>query len=114
MKKNYIKNLVASMKKVANALTEDARSQWDEMVAAVEELEADETEHNITELNDRIAEIEGKYAEQNEQIAERIQKLRNELTAQMQGAKSIKESLPRKFARRLPMLSASPRKAVTK
>ena len=91
MKKNYIKNLVASMKKVANALTEDARSQWDEMVAAVEELEADETEHNITELNDRIAEIEGKYAEQNEQIAERIQKLRNELTAQMQGAKSIKD-----------------------
>jgi len=82
------------MRKVANSLTEDARSQWDEMVAAVEALEADETEHNITELNDRLAEIEGKYAEQNEQIAERIQKVRNEVMAQLQAStKNVKDQI---------------------
>ena len=81
------------MRKVANSLTEDARSQWDEMVAAVEALEAEEAEHTITELNDRLAEIEGKYAQQNEEIAERIQKLRNELTAQMNaGSKNVKDA----------------------
>lgn len=94
MKKKFLQNLVASMRKVANSLTEDARSQWDEMVAAVEALEADETEHNITELNDRLAEIEGKYAEQNEQIAERIQKVRNEVMAQLQAStKNVKDQI---------------------
>ena len=92
MKKNLIKNLVASMRKVANSLTEDARAQWDEMVAAVEALEAEEAEHTITELNDKIAEIEGKYAS-NEEVAERIQKLRNEVMQQMNaGAKNVKDA----------------------
>lgn len=92
MKKNLIKNLVASMRKVANSLTEDARAQWDEMVAAVEALEAEEAEHTITELNDKIAEIEGKYAS-NEEVAERIQKLRNEVMQQMNaGSKNVKDA----------------------
>ena len=92
--KKKLMNLVASMKKVANSLTEDARAQWDEMVASVQELVDSADEHNITELNDKIAEIEAKYAKQNEEIAERIQKLRNELSAQMQqGAKNVKDAL---------------------
>lgn len=91
MKKKFLQNLVASMRKVANSLTEDARSQWDEMVAAVEALEAEDAEHDITELNDKIAEIEGKYAKQNEEVADRMQKLRNELMAAMNGSKSVKD-----------------------
>ena len=79
MKKQYLQNLVKSMRKVANSLTEDARSQWDEMVAAVEELEADSNEHDITALNDRLAEIEGRFAKANEEVANAIQKLRNEM-----------------------------------
>ena len=91
--KKKLMNLVASMKKVANSLTEDARAQWDEMVASVQELVDSADEHNITELNDKIAEIEAKYAKQNEEIAERIQKLRNELSAQMQqGSKNVKDA----------------------
>ena len=91
--KKELMNLVASMKKVANSLTEDARAQWDELVASVQEIVDSADEHNITELNNKIAEIEAKYAKQNEEIAERIQKLRNELSAQMQqGSKNVKDA----------------------
>lgn len=93
MNKKYlkIKNIVTKMRKVANSLSEDARAQWDEMVAAVEELESDEDEHDITELNDRLAEIEGKYATQNEEIANRIAAVRNELMSTLAGAKNVKD-----------------------
>ena len=91
MKKKYLTNLVASMRKVANSLTEDAKSQWDEMVAAVQELIDSEEEHDITKLNDKIAEIEAKYAEQNQEIAERIQAVRNEVAAMVAGSKSVKD-----------------------
>ena len=91
MKKKYLQNLVTKMKKVANSLTEDARAQWDEMVAAVEELESSDDEHDITALNDRLAAIEGKYAQQNEEIANRIQAVRNEVMAAMSGHKSVKD-----------------------
>ena len=90
MKKKYLKNLVAKMRKVANSLSEDARAQWDEMVAAVEELDGDEDEHTITELNDRLAEIEGKYAQQ-EEVANRIQAVRDELAGMVQGVKNVKD-----------------------
>lgn len=91
MKKKYLQNLVTKMKKVANSLTEDARAQWDEMVAAVEELESSDDEHDITSLNDRLAAIEGKYAQQNEEIANRIQAVRNEVMAAMSSHKSVKD-----------------------
>lgn len=92
MNKKHLKiqNLVAKMRKVANSLSEDARAQWDEMVAAVEELDGDEDEHTITELNDRIAEIEGKYAQQ-EEVANRIQAVRDELAGMVQGVKNVKD-----------------------
>lgn len=91
MKKKYLQNLVTKMKKVANSLTEDARAQWDEMVQAVEELEQDEDEHDITSLNDRLAAIEGKYAQQNEEIANRIQQVRNELLSTVNSHKSVQD-----------------------
>lgn len=93
MNKKYlkIKNIVTKMRKVANSLSEDARAQWDEMVAAVEELESDEDEHDITALNDRLAEIEGKYATQNEEVANRIAAVRNELMSTLAGAKNVKD-----------------------
>ena len=92
MNKKHLKiqNLVAKMRKVANSLSEDARAQWDEMVAAVEELDGDEDEHTITELNDRIAEIEGKYAQQ-EEVANRIQAVRDELAGMVQGSKDVRD-----------------------
>lgn len=91
MKKKFLKNLVSAMKKVANSLDEDARSQWDEMVAAVEELEASDEEHDITSLNDRLAEIEGKYAQQESDVANRMQALRTELMNSIKGAKNVKD-----------------------
>ena len=84
MKKKLL-NLVSAMRKVANSLTEEARAQWDEMVAAVEALEAEDAEHDITSLNDRLAEIEGKYAK-DEEVANRMQALRNELLNMHAGA----------------------------
>lgn len=90
MKKKFLKNLISAMRKVANSLTDEARAQWDEMVAAVEALEAEDADHDITSLNDRLAEIEGKYA-QEEEVANRIQALRNEVMASLQGAKSVKD-----------------------
>ena len=91
MKKKYLTNLVASMRKVANSLTEDAKSQWDEMVAAVQELIDSDEDHDITELNDKVAEIEAKYAKQNQEVAERIQAVRNEVAAMVAGSKSVKD-----------------------
>ena len=91
MKKKFLQNLLNGMRKVANTLSEDARAQWDEMTAAVQGLIDDEGEHDITELNDRIAEIEGKYAQQNEEIAERIQRVKNEIMASVSASKSVKD-----------------------
>ncbi len=91
MKKKFLTNLVKAMKKVANTLTDEARSQWDEMVAAVEELEAADDEHDITSLNDRLAEIEGKYAEQETNVTNRMQALRTEIMNSLTSAKSVKD-----------------------
>lgn len=78
MKKN-LQKLANAMHKCANALSEDARSQWDEMTAAVEALIAEDAEHNVTELNDKLAEIEAKYAKQNEEVAEKLNSLRADI-----------------------------------
>lgn len=91
MKKKFLTNLVKAMKKVSNTLTDEARSQWDEMVAAVEELEAADDEHDITSLNDRLAEIEGKYAEQETNVTNRMQALRTEIMNSLKGAKNVKD-----------------------
>lgn len=81
------------MRKVANSLSDDARSAWDEMVAAVDALANDDQNHTVTELNDKIAEIQAKYAELGEQIAEKIQAVKNDLMAQLNAeTKSVKDA----------------------
>lgn len=101
MKKKFLKNLVKAMKKIANTLSDDARSQWDEMVAAVEALEQDEDEHDITELNDRLAEIEGKYASQEADVANRMQALRTELMNSIKSAKNVKDAFTSDVRRKI-------------
>lgn len=101
MKKKFLKNLVKAMKKIANTLSDDARSQWDEMVAAVEALEQDEDEHDITELNDRLAEIEGKYASQETDVANRMQALRAELMNSIKSAKNVKDAFTADVRRKI-------------
>lgn len=101
MKKKFLKNLVKAMKKIANTLSDDARSQWDEMVAAVEALEQDEEEHDITELNDRLAEIEGKYASQETDVANRMQALRTELMNSIKSAKNVKDAFTSDVRRKI-------------
>jgi hypothetical protein len=98
MKKKLL-NLVSAMRKVANSLTEEARAQWDEMVAAVEALEAEDAEHDITSLNDRLAEIEGKYAK-DEEVANRMQALRNELLNMHAGA-NVKDKFTAKVRKEI-------------
>ena len=101
MKKKFLKNLVGAMKKIANTLSDDARSQWDEMVTAVEALEGDADEHDITELNDRLAEIEGKYASQEADVANRMQALRTELMNSIKGAKDVKDAFTSDVRRKI-------------
>ena len=91
--KKKLQNLVKSMRQVANSLSEDAKAQWDEMVAAVEALIADADEHNATELHDKLAEIEATYAELSEEVANRIQAVKNDIAAQMNAGKSVKDKL---------------------
>lgn len=101
MKKKFLKNLVKAMKKIANTLSDDARSQWDEMVAAVEAIEQDDEEHDITELNDRLAEIEGKYASQETDVANRMQALRTELMNSIKSAKNVKDQFTSDVRRKI-------------
>lgn len=91
MKKKFLKNLVSAMKKIANTLSDEARAQWDEMTAAVQELEDSADDHDITELNDRLAEIEAKYAKQEQDVANRMQALRNEILGSLKNTKDVKD-----------------------
>ena len=87
---NVIASIDARLKK--NTLSEDAAALWEEVKAAFEALAEDEAEHNITELKDQFDELAAKYAQQDEQIAERVQKLRNELMAQLNAStKNVKD-----------------------
>lgn len=89
--KKKLQNAIASIEArlKTNTLSETATALWEEVKAAFEALAAEDTEHDITALNDKYAEISAKYAEQNEQVAERIQALRNELMAKVQGEQKI-------------------------
>lgn len=107
MKKKLQNAIVAIEQRLkSNTLSETATALWEEVKAAFEALAEDTAEHDITALNDKYAEISAKYAEQNEQVAERIQMLRNELTAKMQGAikvadkftKEVREEICRAIA----------------
>ena len=107
MKKKELKNAIASIEArlKKNTLSEDAAALWDEVRAAFEALADDEAEHDITELQDKFAELAAKYdkanAEAEEAVAERIQKLRNEIFAQMNAGKSVKDKLTPELAQKV-------------
>lgn len=98
--KNVIAAIDARLKK--NTLSEDAQALWEEVRAAFEALAEDEAEHNITELQDKFEELAAKYAKQNaeaeEAVAERIQKVRNEIMATINAGKPVKEKLTKEVA----------------
>lgn len=93
MKKN-VKNAVEGVKRIANTLNGDAREFADAIVGALEQLEADEQEHDADEV---MAEVERLAAELKaakeaqseeaaqaaEEVAEKIQRLRNEIVGMM-------------------------------
>lgn len=93
-KKNQ--NAVESMKKLSNSLTGDAKSVVESFIEFAEGLEADANEHNVTDLADKFNELVATVAKQNEEIAEKMQKLRNDMQAG--SAKSVKEKVSGKVA----------------
>lgn len=101
--KNVIAAIDARLKK--NTLSEDAQALWEEVRAAFEALADDEAEHNITELQDKFEELAANYAKQNaeneEKVAERIQKVRNEIMAAINAAKPVKEKLTPELAQKV-------------
>lgn len=101
--KNAIAAIAARLKK--NTLSEDAAALWEEVRAAFEALVDDDAEHTITELQDKFNELAAKYdqanAEAEEKVAERIQNLRNEIFAQMNAGKSVKDKLTPELAKRV-------------
>lgn len=77
MKKQYLK--LEGVRRIANTLSGDAKDFADAVVAAFEEAETDEAEHDIESLKNKIEEIAAKFAEQEQAVAERINKVKNEL-----------------------------------
>lgn len=101
-KKQALQNAVEGVKKIQNTLSGDAREFADAIVGALETLEADEEEHDLSEVMAEIERLrkdaEGAQAQASEDVANRMQKLRNELMA-MVGAPDAKgHKLNRKVA----------------
>lgn len=76
---------------VKNTLSEDARAMWEEVRAAFEALAEDGQEHTITELADQFEQIKAKYDAQGEEVANRIQKVRDEVIAMVKDTKNVKD-----------------------
>lgn len=76
---------------VKNTLSEDARAMWEEVRAAFEALAEDGQEHTITDLADQFEKIKAKYDAQDEEIANRIQKVRDDVMAMVKDTKSVKD-----------------------
>ena len=81
MNKTVIKDFVAFAKALAtkNTLSDDAREAWRRMSEAVEALEADSNEHDVTSLNDKLAQIQAEVAKKNEDVANAIAGLRSRI-----------------------------------
>lgn len=89
MAKKYLK--IEGVRQIANTLSGDAREFADAVIAAFEEAEQAEEEHDITSLKTSIDEIAARFAEQNEEVAERIAKVKNEILRTMQGGGNVKD-----------------------
>lgn len=96
MKKQYVK--LESLRSLRNSLNGDARDFADAVIAAFEEAAGDEeVEHTVESLKAKVDEIAKTFAEKNEEVAERIQKLRNEIVT-MVGGGAQKPQLTKKVA----------------
>ena len=94
MAKKYLK--IEGVRKIANTLSGDAKEFADAVVAAFEEAEADEDEHDITSLKTKIEEVAAQFAQQNEEVAERIAKVKNEILRTISGStKDVKDKFTR-------------------
>ena len=99
--KKVVEAIAARLKK--DTLSEDAAALWEEVRAAFEALAEDGAEHDITELQDKFDELAAKYDKQNEEqsqeVAERIQKLRNEIFSRLESGKTVKDKLTPEIAK---------------
>lgn len=93
MKKEKIQKVIDAInaRLAKNTLSDDARAMWEEVRAAFEALIEDGQEHTITELADQFEKIKAKYDAQDEEIANRIQKVRDEVMAMVKDTKSVKD-----------------------
>lgn len=89
MAKKYLK--IEGVRQIANTLSGDAREFADAVIAAFEEAEQAEEEHDITSLKTSIDVIAARFAQQNEEVAERIAKVKNEILRTMQGGGNVKD-----------------------
>lgn len=92
MKKKLQKVIDAINARLAkNTLSDDARAMWEEVRAAFEALAEDRQEHTITELEEQFEQIKAKYDAQDEEVANRIQRVRDEVLAMVKDTKSVKD-----------------------
>lgn len=96
MKKNELQEKVEGLKGIRDSLSGTARDFADAVIAAFEEAERDEQEHTITSLKTSIDEIAARFAEQDQEVAEKIQKLRNDMQRMVAGNGNVKEKFTQK------------------
>jgi hypothetical protein len=99
--KKQLKNMAASMRKIANALNDEQRTQFEEIAAQLEEMAASTDDEGRAEMAAKLAEIQEtlKAVASTEEVAERIQKLRNEITGMLNAGKSVKDKLTPELAK---------------
>lgn len=87
MKKNFLTFSIEGVKQIANTLSGEAKQFADAVIAAFESAEAEEVEHDITSLKTKIEEIAAQFAKQDEEVAEKLNRVKNEILAKVGGAK---------------------------
>lgn len=92
MKKNFLTFSIEGVKQIANTLSGEAKQFADAVIAAFESAEAEEAEHDITSLKTKIEEIAAQFAKQDEEVAEKLNRVKNEILAKVGGSpKDIKD-----------------------
>lgn len=93
MKKEFFKTIANGLKTIANELNDEAKARLEEIAAAVVSLGENADDEGKEEIKYRLAQLQADLdkvqAETSTAIAERIQKLRDELTSK--ASKSVKD-----------------------
>ena len=116
MAKTFVK--MEGVRKIANTLSGEAKDFADAVVAAFEEANADENEHDITSLKNKVDEIAAQFAQQSQEVAERVARAKAEILAVVNGTgANVKDQFTKKvcedIARAL-VMSRSKEEAVEK